>query len=309
MTASDETPQCPPFPYGRILSDTVYAATANELPGFGTLLSQGATVGAGLALLIPVRGILSNDKFYALLFLGSLPSYLALGMGIGVVEGIIIWAFTYITGHRLNAVVRAGIGIVILALLMAGSYLLFMHPSPYHDDVSLMDYVFGNGTTILVGGLFGLVSGSRFQPWRELVRGTTPPQFLLVTGITGFALRGVVILFLMQSLLILTWTLQEPFTQKDFGFAAIAVGHFTAAALILFSRLPFWLLLPLTIIVNFPVVALVTDVLKADDTFARTVTLNYLVLWAAFLSSRWKVPQAALSFIKDEFHYYFGGEE
>ena len=267
----------------------------NEPPGFITFLSQGAAVGALLNFPTLVKGLLVNDPYYGALFLAALPEYLAIGVAFGVLEAIIIWACTYVVGHRINVILRAGIALTVLALLFVLVYLIYYEPSPYERKVSQTEYLVNIGTYIVCGVIFGLVIGSRFKPLAELARGTSPPRWPVITAITGFILRFAVILFLMYSILAFVWIVTANSTRKEFTFAVITLSHFVAALIIIFVRMPFWLLLPLAVIVNFPVVTLITDVLAPEEVATWYVAIVYLHLWAAFMLCRVSVPRCLLS--------------
>lgn len=275
--------------YGHNLSTDVYAAEAYEPPGIVRFLSQGAAVGAFLGYLAPVNGMLSHPQNgYNYLLLIFFPDFVLSGMGFGIVEGIILWACTYMIGHRLNIALRATLGILVLAMLIY-VYVVLFEPSARPNEGT--DYVLIY-IVIACGVLYGLVVGSRFHPFRELIRGTPTSHYPVMAAITGFALRIVVILGLMYSILDLIWAQQIEFRREDFVFAAIFVSHFLIAGFILFARMPFWLLLPLAIIVNFPVAVVITDVLTEEDVGTRAIALNYLALWGAFLSCRVSLPHA-----------------
>lgn len=272
-----------------ILSEDIYQSPRYELPGIGSFLLQGALVGALLGFAFLTEGLLSTGAYYGYLFLAVLPWFLAMGIGFGLLEGAIIWACTFLIGHRLNAVLRAASGVVVLNLLLVCVGFLFSEPSPYYKP-SITDYLLWIGTYFLYGVIFGLMIGSRFDPLPELLRGTTPPRRSVLAAITGFALRVAVIFFLMFSVLVLIWMLMGPAPRKELTFSVIAVSHFIVAAVILFARMPFWLLLPLAIIINVPIVLFITHVLAEDAVEDRAITLVYLHLWAAFLVCRLSLP-------------------
>ena len=296
--------QTSPYRHGSILFAGV-TTYKNNPPGIGRCLSQGAAVGAFIGFLSPVFGLLShptNGYNYLLVF--SLPIFLIFGLVFGVLEGAIIWACSHVVGHRLHAVHRAVLGVFSVAILLAGYNFLFAEPSPYREDVSAIEQAVFYGVYVGYGVLFGLLIGSRFEPVGELLRGTWPPQWLALTGLTGLALRVLVIFGLMQSVLNLIYELQWEPSVAEFSFAVIAVGHFMAAAVIVFVRMPFWLLLPLALIINFPIAAFITDVLTEKEVALRNISIVYLCAWGAFLLTRLRVPTRALSFIKQELRYY-----
>lgn len=296
--------QTSPYRYGNILFASVTTYKRNP-PGIGRCLSQGAAVGVFLGFLYPVFGMLLHpENGYNFLLMPYLPLFLVFGLGFGVLEGVLIWACSYIVGHRLHALLRAVVGVISLAILLSGYSFLFAEPSPYREEVSAIDY-FVYGIYTAYGMLYGLVIGSRFEPVSELLRGTSPPQWLVLTGLTGLALRLFAIFGLMESVLNIIWTLQrERASATYFAFGVIALIHFLAGVVIIFVRMPFWLLLPLALIINFPIVTLITDVLTEKEFPIQYVTIGYLGLWAAFLLTRVRLPEAALSYIKKEIRYY-----
>ncbi len=155
------------------------------------------------------------------------------------------------------------------------------------------------------GAVLGLVIGSRIRPLYELARGTASENLRVINAFTGLALRPIVIYGLMMSILILILNKQGAFQQSQFTMSLLAVTHFAMAVTIIFVRLRFWLLLPLALIINFPVAAWITDVLQPDQFFDRVIVLVYLALWGAFLICRVTVPRAPLSWLKTELRYYF----
>ena len=282
-----------PYVSGEILSLSL--AKKDERPGFVTFLSQGVTAGAPMMFSFLVWGLLSESAYYGLLFIGALPRYLGIGAAFGVIEAIVIWACTYVAGRRLNVALRLGIALMVLAVLRVLIYFIFWEPSPYDKPESQIQFLTYNGLYFFGGVIFGLLIGSRFKPLNELARGVSPPRWPVITAITGFILRFAVVLFLLYSILIFVWNLRANTSRKEFVFAAIALSYFIAAVIILFVRMPFWLLLSLALIVNFPVAASINDVIQPEDVVSRTIGLSYLVLWAAFLSCRAQLPRWIVS--------------
>jgi len=289
----------PPYIYGEILSRSLYESPLAELPGFGRFLSQEIVVGAFLSFLFPLIGILINPRGYNYLLIYWLPFFLATGIGFGLFEGVVLWACSYIAGHRLNALARAAVGAIVLAMLIVTFDYFYSDP-----PANLGTWFPFIGFYCAAGAVFGLVSGSKFSPLSELLRGTTPPRWLVLNGITGFLLRVFMIYAMMESTLLLIWMTQLERPQHGFIFAAIALSHCIAAIVILFTRMPFWLLLLSALLINFPVAALITDVLTKEQILGRNLIIAYLALWSTFLLCRVSVPDAVLSFIKKEIRYY-----
>lgn len=293
----------PPYIYGEIMSRSLCQSPLYELPGFGRCLSQGMVVGAFVSFLFPLLGmILDRENGYNFLLIFWLPVILATGMGFGLFEGLFLWAFSYIAGHRLNAFARVAVGMVVIAILIV-TFDYFYSDRPIIHNGSLRLWLRLIAFFFFPAGVvFGLVSGSKFNPVSELLRGTTPPRWLALNGITGFFLRVLVIYATMDSTLMLIWTTQLEGRQHEAIFIAIAVCHCIAASVILFTRMPFWLLLLLALLINFPVAVLITDVLT--NQIARNAVIAYLILWTVFLLCRVSVPPAVLSFVKKEIRYY-----
>lgn len=294
----------PPYIYGEILSRSLSQSPLSELPGAGRCLSQGLVVGAFASFVFTsVSMLLDRQNGYNFLIIAWLPFILAAGMGFGLFEGLFVWAFGYIAGHRLNAFIRVAVGIVVIMILIVTyDYLYSDQPLIYHASLRVWLRVLAYYSP--VGVIFGLVVGSKFNPVTELLRGTTPPRWLALNGITGFVLRVLLIYATMDSTLMLIWTTQLEGHQREVIFVTIAVGHCVAASVILFTRMPFWLLLLLALLINFPVVVLITDVLTNEENFVRGLFIAYLALWTAFLLCRVSVPHAVISFVKKEIRYY-----
>ena len=289
-----------PRMYGSILFGNVNQSPRAELPSLGRFLSQGVAVGTMLSFLWPLISMLAHpENGYNFLLISYLPLVLGVGLLFGLCEGATIWAATYLVGRRINLVLRAFLGMVILYGLMRIASLLFWEPSPSTEEASLNEYLVAYSVFAGCGTVLGLTIGSRFRPHYELIRGTTTDQWPVMCGLTGLFLRVLVIFGSMISILILIDSTQGDFHRKEFVFSLVAVCHFAIALVILFVRMPFWLLLLLALITNFPIVALVTDVLTTQDDY-RIFTLSYLILWAAFLSFRASLPRRPLAFFKRE---------
>lgn len=291
--------QRPPFLYGEVLSASVYQSPRNELPGIGRFLSQGVAAGAGIYFLVQLAIILSQpNNGYNVLYIILLPFVLVWGMVLGLFEGLVIWAGTKLAGHRLNAAARSALGIVVLLVLFG--LLQVLRNVEVSDSRVILIY-------LSTGVAYGLVTGSRLQPWRELVRGAQaiPAQSRLLTGITGIVLRVIVVWWLMESILAFICTLQGNFNRKEVVIVSIALAHFAAASVIVFARMKFWLLLPLALLVNFPLAPLITEKIFEDAAvIVRYVTISYFAVWAAFLITRWSSTYSALAVLKEEIRYY-----
>lgn len=281
-----ETNERPAYVYGEILSRPVDAS--DEQPGVAMFLAQGVAVGALIGFLSVVRGMLSHPEngynFFLMLFL---PAFLIGGMIWGALEGSIIWAGTHLARRRLHVLLRACIGVVVHAGLMTFMTVVLAERALPQENVSTADYLWAICFYIGFGLVFGLVVGSRFNPWSELIRGvTSTPALIVETGLTGFALRVVVIFGFMQSVLNLIWQEQKNEISSEQTLAVIAVVHFIVAGVIVFARMRTWLLVQLALLVNIPIVLFITDVLTGNDAGMRIVSIIYLTVWFVFLVTR-----------------------
>ena len=301
MIASEATPpkkESLPV-HAEILSYVRYQGQRADLPSIVTFLSQGATLGALLAFLGPVIGMLSHPGFpYCFLYIGALPTFLGVGALFGLCEATVLWAGTFGLGHRIHPIIRAVLGPVILIIFIQTYSYLVSEPSPYRKEVSTTDYLSAIGVYAGCGVVLRLVIGSRIRPIYELIRGTASEQLPVMNALTGLALRPIVIFGLMMSILLLIFSTQVDFHQSKFTMSVLAVSHFALAVMIVFVRMRFWLLLPLALIINFPVAVWITDVLKPDQFVDRVIVLVYLALWGGFLICRVAVPRAPLCWLK-----------
>ena len=292
--------------YSSLFSHTNYQLQRAELPSIGTFLSQGVAGGAVLGFLFLVLSMLRNpENGYNFLLIAYLPVLLGTGGLFGLEEAAVFWAGSYILDHRINSIVRAVLGPVILIILVSiFSYLFFEQPH-YSKESSITDLWFGIGLYIGGGVVLGLLIGSRIRPVVELIRGSTAEQWPVLNALTGLALRLIVIFGLMVSTLLLIVETQGAPRKSELMMSVIAVVHFALALLIVFARMPFWLLLPLAVIINVPIAAWTTDVLTPNEFGVRVISIIYLTLWGGFLLCRAIVPSGAVAFIKRELRYYF----
>jgi hypothetical protein len=259
----------------------------DELPSLGTFASQAAVVGGFMGFVsLAISMIVQSQSGYNFFLLFYLLPMVIAGMFYGAFEGSIIWACTRSGGHQLPVVLRGCIGIGVHVFLITLTGLLAPRYTRFEGDSSTIMYLYGIWTYIGYGLLLGLVTGSRFEPWYELFRGTTrTPWRCMASGLTGLALRPIVIIGFMESVLYLIWEQQSSEIRSQY-IAVIAVVHFIAAGVIVFARMPNWLLLQLALVVNFPVLLFITDVLTPDSTPMRVLSFIYLGIWFAFLFTR-----------------------
>jgi hypothetical protein len=262
--------------------------------------------GACMTFLSVLIQILSHPgNGYNFVYIFTLPILLAGGMVFGVIEGFSIWGCTRLVQHRLHPAARAGIGAVLCGLLVPG-YLWVFPFLPYEPRPAFDEYLWSISMSLASAIAIGLVTGSRLQPWPELIRGAQdlPAQSRLLTGITGLFLRVIVLFFVMVAIMGAICAVQTHDRLGDTVNEFIALAHFVAAAVIVFARMKFWLFLPLAVIVNLPSAYFFNEAVKHHDVLLSSMSIGYFVLWIAFLIARFKPTYEALAFLKEELRYY-----
>jgi hypothetical protein len=105
----------------------------------------------------------------------------------------------------------------------------------------------------------------------------------------------------METALILTYLVPRAQLAEELPFVLIAFAHFTAGLAVAFIKMKFWLLWPLAFVINSPVIFYLSAL---QPGFMLYLTVSYLVVWGAFLLTRWSRMYAALAFVKGEIRYY-----
>jgi len=260
-------------------------------------ITQGATAGMLLWYVGLVISLESYSRYYHLLIVGALPKFLALGAAIGSLKGFIIWACGKLIRHRLGWLLRSLIASVLFRLMTL--------VPPFSSEVQASSQEWVIGSTVVIGLTFGLLVGSRLQPWRALVRasGTIGPKSATLAGLTGIVLRlGILFHFLFFGLVFLS-VMQSP-DRLEFRWVALITIHLTLSLIIVFIKMKFWLLATSAVLINTPVVMLLTEFQRQQLGFAWYVLVAYVALWAMFLLTRWRQTYQVLSVLGKEIHYY-----
>ena len=304
MSGSNATASSEVLParYGSILS---YVGNSTP-PGIGTFLSQGVAAGAMVYFFFPLLMVLLYPSVgYNLWFVPFVACFVVLGMVLGIIEALIVWGCTKIDGDNFNPAIRAALPTGIAILIFAVIYYRNVASYPYYDRPVL-------STDLLVAAAFllpplviiGFVTGSRLRPWRALTSGSEVTRSRALAAATGVILRSLIVFGAMNAVIALVSTLKAEFRQSDLIFALISLVHFVTAAVIVFTRIRFWIVVQLALIINFPVVLLITEVLNNQPAGMRYAPVGYLAIWAAFLLARWRATYEALNCLKEEFRYY-----
>lgn len=262
-----------------------------------TFLTQGATAGMLLSYLILVIGLESYDRYYHPLFVGALPRFLAVGLVVGGLKGFIIWACARLIRHRLGWLLRSAIASVVFHVII--------RVPPFSSDGQPASWQWLIGSTIVVGLTFGLLIGSRLQPWQRLVRanGAVGPKSAALAGITGIVLRlGILFLFLFFGLVFLS--VLHTSDGVESRWIALITIQLTLSLIVVFSKMRFWLLTGLAVLINTPVVMVLAEFQRQQLGDTWYVLISYLALWAMFLLTRWRKTYQALSILGEEMRYY-----
>ena len=268
-----------------------------QRPDVTTVMAQ-AAVGyiAGNFLLILARMLLVPNP-YNFMYVFVLPVLPVFGVPAGVTIGLFIWAGFEMAGNTLNIISRSIIAVMLIALAYLSIVLVFGWPLPPPElQFWLLAMILAPGIAI------GLVTSSRLWLWSELVRkGDRVGKVLgIFAGLTGVVLRLIVASLFMASLVALIGILQSPGPQQiPLLWWALMAAHFTAGGALLFVRIKTDVLLPLAVIANAPMVAVLMKFPQL-----QYVAIGYLALWAVFLLTRWRQTQVAFSVLKEEFRYY-----
>lgn len=280
MIETDERP-------AYMFPDTLSAYAQEEEPGAPRFLVQGAVIGAVLGFLTLANVLYSHPDVYNFFLLFSLLPVLLNGLIFGAFDGSIVWACTRLAHHPLHFLLRGGIGIAVHFGVATFMMVLLEGRLIPQRDFSTWDYLWAIGLYLVFGLVFGLLVGSsRFDPWSELIRGTTTTrEDGVAAAITGIALRVVVIFGFMQSVVYLIYE-QQVNESREHTVAVIAVVHFIAAVVLVFVRVRSWRLLQLALLVNAPVVLFLTDVVTTRTDPMWTLSIIYVAVWFAFLVTR-----------------------
>lgn len=277
-------------------------------PGLATFIAQaavGSFCGSVVVLLVRILFVYQpRNGFYAFF----LPFLMGLALATGAVAGLLIWAGTKEVDGPLLGITRTLLGVLVMGLAwFALWYFLFREETTSEALLWMLAIVVVSGLSI------GLVTGTRLRLWRELVRGGETKELALriLAGLVGLVLRSVVVFLFLAYLIVAIASVQSYFFGRQPKFAdeirsmvwyLVLIGHFATGTVILFARMRFWPLVLLTVISSAPVVAILwMEELTPEE---RYIVIGYLGAWAMFLVTRWRVTDAAVSTLKEEFRYY-----
>jgi hypothetical protein len=277
-------------------------------PGLATFIAQaavGSFCGSFVVLLVRVLFVYQpRNGFFAF----YVPFLMMSGLATGAVAGLLIWAGTKEADGPLLGITRTLLGVLVMGLAwFALWYFLF------REDITSEALLWMLAVVGVSGLSIGLLTGTRLRLWRELVRGGETKELALriLAGLVGLVLRSVVVFLFLAYLIIAIASVQSYFFGRQPKFAdeirsmiwyLVFMGHFATGTIILFARVRFWPLVLLTVISIAPVVASLWMVEMTPE--ERYIVTGYLVAWAMFLVTRWRLMDAAVATLKEELRYY-----
>ena len=271
------------------------------VPTLRELLTQGALAGAFAYFLILIGASFSIDNYYKVLLFGALPSYLGVGLVVGLFDGLAIYGCTRYFSARLPWLIRLAVAVVVFAASQI--VLNILYPPPNWDRDSVVRLV---GFGLLPVLSFSFITGSRYRPWRALSYGTRRIgnyQYLPAT-ITGFVLRLALLFGWFQSILVLVCIIEMNEELWDLFVVWLVAMHFLIGLAITLTNPRFWLAAILAALINAPwlvILIVYRDQLGTVWFFMA----GYLALWLGFMLSRCAALNPLFSSISEELRYYY----
>lgn len=290
-----------------------YAPVVRQ-PGLATFIAQaaiGSFLGTFVLLLVRILFVYKSSNGFLVY---SLPFLMALAVPTGAVAGLLIWAGTKETEGPLLGITRTLVGVLVTGLTWFGLWYYLLRDNNFTDGQSSWEAQLWLLSALVVSGVsIGVLTGSRLRPWRELVRvGDTKSVLLkVVGGLVGFVLRAVVVFTLLGMIIHAITSVQSYFLGpqppynselRTMVWSLVLLGHFATGAVILFARMRFWSLVPLTVISVSPVLAALWIARLYGP--EANIVIGYLSVWAMYLLTRWRQTDIAWFKLKDELRYY-----
>ena len=288
---------------GQVLFKNEYVGDAMQKqsrPGFWLMVSQAAAAGVFVAFVIFMLWLRSLHFPYNFLLVAALPQFLLLGLGVGTLKGVTIWASSKLFRRMPGPFVRS----TMSALGLVGIWLLTRPHSPSQNP-DLEVYISPLATSLFAGITIGVVTGSSLRPWHELVRGSAIPGQApaILAGVTGAILRLALVFLCMRSVALLLFISPATSDPTNLLWIVLGVWHFAAALVVVTLRLKFWQLQALATIVNVPV-AMCLVRYREELGVVQYFIFGYLDVWLLFLLARWRPTYKLLAVLNEEIHYY-----
>ena len=271
------------------------------VPRLRELLTQGALAGAFSYFLVLIGESFSVINYYKMLLFAVLPAYLAMGLVLGLFDGLAIYCYTKYFSARLPWLIRLAVALVVFGASQV--VLNILHPPPNWDRDSVVRLV-GFGLVPVLS--LSCITGSRFRPWRALTYGTRRIgnyQYLPAT-ITGFLLRLVLLFGCLESLLILVCIIQMNEALWELFVVWLIAMHFLIGLAITLSNPRLWLAATVAALINAPWLGILIIYFHRMGPVSIFM-IAYLVLWLGFMLSRCAALNPVFSSINEELRYYY----
>ena len=270
-----------------------------------TFLSQGAVGGAFAYFLVMVGFVMARPSGWNSIYLAALPFMLVFGAALGMFAATFVWLCSVLIGRKPNFIARAFPVVGSLTLLgFVSSYLKADTP------LTNLPTSWGVGIAGSVYLLIVLMTGSKIRPGHLLFLGGGVP---IVRGglgswlafSAGVFLRALSIFGLLEALMFLALWISsrlvgwvEFFPPEDLPPTIVAVLYFVFSSLLSIRTPSKFALLPLAILLNLPLVGLISYLIQlgsTDSYFLSGLLMSVLGLWAIYTLGRLIATEATLS--------------
>lgn len=272
-----------------------------------TFLSQGAVGGMVGYFVITTFFVIHQPTGYNFVYLVALPVILMFGSTIGAVAGVFVWLPGVVLKRRLGFVARAGMATA--AVLAQGYAFSFVTGLEESDQWSLAWVI---ACLCAISLPVAIVTASGIKPCRLLALGSgqrkgrhnigswlaVPFGFLLrVASIFGL-LEALMVLALWISARTVDW-LDWP-AREELPAIGLAILYFAVSAFLSLRSPRKFVLLPMAILLNLPLVGLMEHSRGIDMSFANEVQytfMGFICLWVVYVLGRLIAPESARIFV------------
>ncbi|HEV7475599.1 MAG TPA: hypothetical protein VGN90_16205 [Pyrinomonadaceae bacterium] len=267
-----------------------------------TFLSQGAVAGAFGAFVMEACGVISYASGYNIIALGGMPIYLAIGALFGSMTAVFVWLPSVLMKRRLPLVVRAIIGMVVVALLVFAAFYFLTDKR----ELNQLSFAWWAGLSCAMGLPVGFMTGSRVRPLRTIIFGVGRRRARRHFGSwlsipSGFLLRAGNVFGLLEALMVLALWISNRRVDRDWfpvrehlPLIVVAILYFVISTYFSFKFLRKVFLLPTSIVLNSPLVISIVKLRELggeDATVVAYLLLGLICLWKVYVFGRLITPE------------------
>jgi hypothetical protein len=284
--------------YPRVSNPTIITYRADR-PQLRELLAQGVLAGVIASWVYAIYLSFFVDSYYKALIFTLFYELLGVGTAKGLAHGFAYWCYTRLPQARFRLFVR----FIIATAVVSVAYFVLqrLYPSDKPVDVPLLAV-----WTALHVICFSVLVGSRWRPWQALVYGVGKinTRQLLPASVVGSLLRLVMLFACFQSTFLFVCVLQMNHKLRDFAIGWLVVVDFVIGTVIVLTNPRFWLALFLALLINAPWLYILL-LYPNEPRLIKIIISSYLLLWCAFLLTRWRRLDPLFSSIREELRYYY----